>query len=121
MTPPTASWHEIASANRIGHDRFKLRCAVAPGATNCRWQGVEQVLHHRPCRKDEVDAVALHLCSKFGMQLVATGTKFAHIAEHGNSSAINPLHRQFADERERSPHRGWIGVVALVDQSERPL
>ena len=44
--------------------------------------------------------------------------EFQHVAQHGDAPAARP-DRRLAEQRQRRPHRGRIGVVALVDQQRR--
>ena len=72
-------------------------------------------LHQRAGEEDAVDRAPRPSCGEAGMKRRRRAAELQHVAEDGDPAAAR-RRLGLAEEGERRPHRGRVGVVALVDQ-----
>src|SRR4029078_12151577 len=80
-----------------------------------RWKSLPEALIERPSAEHEVDRIGDDGIAQAAVEILAALAELKHLAEHRDATATWTDGRM-AEQRQRSAHRGGIGVIAFVDQ-----
>jgi hypothetical protein len=94
--------------------RFEGARGLRIAAAALRGKGLPQRPHQRPTAEHKIDAVGDHRLGERAVEFRASWPELTHVADDRDAAAAR-ANRRLAEQRERSPHRGRIGIIALVD------
>ena len=103
-----------------GRFRASVRLTARPRRPASMRGGIEERPRQRSCAEKEVDPVGSEVVNQLRMHRRAIRAKLQHVADDGDPPPVRPRPCR-AEQRQRSAHRGWIGVVTLVDDRGRTV
>ena len=109
--------HHVTRPHRVQQTIRQLGRGGGPRAAAGGGKVVHQQLHHRATGKNQIDARRVNRFFEAAMQVRRCVAQLQHVAQHGDA-ARELLARRGGHGRQRCPHGGGVGVVALVDQQD---
>ena len=107
--------HRVAGAEACEHGRLQRRRGLGIAAPRAGGKSLPERAHQRAGAVHEIDPGGGDRLGQSACKAAPCVAEFQHVAEHGDAAAAR-ADRRLAEQRDRRPHRGRVGVVAFVDQ-----